>query len=177
MSSNPALVVCMGVSGSGKSTLGRLLADSFDLAFIDADDYHSGANKQRMSAGIALTDEDRAPWMDDICRALCELRNLRLNCVLAHSALRRQHRNRLRNLDYRVLFLHLAGTPDLIAQRLRDRSNHFARTDLLESQFEALEPTEGEDDVVEIDIGDDEALVTERSTRLVGNFVAAKDEA
>ena len=54
------IVVIMGVSGAGKTTVGRLLAKELGWNFCDADDFHSAANKDKMSRGVALTDEDRA---------------------------------------------------------------------------------------------------------------------
>ncbi|MEM6900072.1 MAG: gluconokinase, partial [Pseudomonadota bacterium] len=61
-----ALIICMGVSGSGKSTLAQSLATHFSLPFLEADDFHSIENRQKMASGIALTDKDREPWMMDI---------------------------------------------------------------------------------------------------------------
>ena len=57
------IIIIMGVSGAGKTTVGRLLAKELGLKFYDADDFHSVANKDKMSRGVALTDEDRADWL------------------------------------------------------------------------------------------------------------------
>ncbi|EIM83820.1 carbohydrate kinase [Stereum hirsutum FP-91666 SS1] len=62
-SSSPILIVVMGVSGCGKSTLGSGIAEALHLPFIDADDIHPPANRAKMTAGIPLTDADRAPWL------------------------------------------------------------------------------------------------------------------
>ncbi|PAV19069.1 carbohydrate kinase [Pyrrhoderma noxium] len=59
----PILIVVMGVSASGKSTVGASLAHALCLPFIDADDLHPKTNVDKMSKGIPLTDEDRAPWL------------------------------------------------------------------------------------------------------------------
>ena len=48
------MVVVMGVSGSGKSTFGAALAEALGARFLDADDLHPPANRQKMAAGIAL---------------------------------------------------------------------------------------------------------------------------
>jgi gluconokinase len=164
----------MGVSGCGKSTLGQLLADSFYLDFVDADDYHSEANMRRMKAGIPLTDNDREPWMNDLCQALRENLDHGKNCVLAHSALRRTHRDRLRQIGFRTLFLHLVGTPEFIARRISGRSDHYMPVDLLDSQFDALEATDSENDIVKVDIESDAAQITDMSSRLVDSLVANK---
>lgn len=59
-------VLVMGVSGSGKSTIGQALTDALvargePCVFVDADDLHPVANKEKMRQGIPLTDEDRWP--------------------------------------------------------------------------------------------------------------------
>ena len=61
-----------GVSGSGKTTLGTALAEALSLPFIDADDLHSEANKDKMSRGEPLTDADRGPWLVRVRRAAME---------------------------------------------------------------------------------------------------------
>jgi len=61
----PPLVV-MGVSGSGKSTVGAALGRELSMQFIDGDDLHPSANKDKMAAGHALNDDDRAPWLEII---------------------------------------------------------------------------------------------------------------
>ena len=53
----------MGVSGSGKTTIGRLLAESLGWSFVDGDDRHPRSNLDKMRRGLALTDEDREPWL------------------------------------------------------------------------------------------------------------------
>ena len=60
------LVVVMGVSGSGKSTVGAALAQRLRVPFADADDFHPPANIAKMTAGEALDDDDRCPWLEPI---------------------------------------------------------------------------------------------------------------
>ena len=56
----------MGVSGSGKSTVGAALAQRLRVPFADADDFHPPANIAKMTAGEALDDDDRYPWLEAI---------------------------------------------------------------------------------------------------------------
>ena len=56
----------MGVSGSGKSTVGAALAQRLGVPFADADDFHPEANIAKMTAGHALDDHDRHPWLESI---------------------------------------------------------------------------------------------------------------
>ena len=62
----PPLIVAMGVSGSGKSTVGAALAQRLRVPFADADDFHPPANIAKMTAGEALDDDDRHPWLEAI---------------------------------------------------------------------------------------------------------------
>ena len=57
------LVVVMGVSGSGKTTVGIALAAALGVPFRDADDLHPAANVAKLATGVALTDDDRMPWL------------------------------------------------------------------------------------------------------------------
>ncbi|NRG42918.1 gluconokinase [Rathayibacter sp. VKM Ac-2835] len=141
-----ALVV-MGVSGSGKSTIARLLADRLGWTFVEGDDLHPAANVAKMAEGTPLTDEDRAPWLETISARIDTLVSAGDPVVVTCSALRRRYRDVLRRDD--LAFVHLAGTRELIADRLGARTGHFMPPALLDSQFEALEP-----------LGDDERHVT-----------------
>jgi gluconokinase len=92
----PLIVVVMGVSGCGKSTVGTRLAQQTGATFLDADDFHPPANVQRMRAGIALTDAERAPWLDALAARLASAGAVDESVVLACSALKRSYRDALR---------------------------------------------------------------------------------
>ena len=62
----PSVIVVMGVAGSGKTTIASRLAERLRWRFAEGDSFHPPANVARMRAGIALTDEDRWPWLDAI---------------------------------------------------------------------------------------------------------------
>ena len=168
----PPLIVCMGVSGAGKSTCARMLAASFDLDFIDADDLHGDDNRRKMQAGEALNDADRAPWMRAVCRQLELRRDRGVGCVLAHSALRRAHREQLRSCGLRTLFLHLDAPRETIAGRLRLRKDHFMPGALLDSQFEALQSTQDERDVAALDAALDKEELMALASTVAGAFIA-----
>ena len=132
----PAIVVA-GVSGSGKSTVGSALAGRLGLDFVDGDDLHSAANVGKMSAGIPLTDEDRAPWLDAVGARLADG-----GVVIACSALRRAYRDRILALAPAARIQLLAVPRDELADRLRARPDHFMPPALLDSQLAALESPE-----------------------------------
>ena len=54
----------MGVTAPGNPPSPRRSLRLTGWQFAEGDDYHSEANKQKMHAGIPLTDEDRAPWLE-----------------------------------------------------------------------------------------------------------------
>lgn len=130
------LVVVMGISGVGKSAVGHEVAERFDVTYADGDDFHPAANVAKMSAGEALTDEDRWPWLEDIAVWLGE--HDATGGVISCSALKRSYRDVLRRGAQRVVFLHLTGDHDLIQERM-DGRDHFMPTSLLRSQEETLE--------------------------------------
>lgn len=132
------IVVIMGVSGSGKTTIGSLLANSLGWKFYDADDFHSQDNRDKMSQGIPLTDQDRSTWLASLRKLIQESINSTTSLVLACSALKEAYRSRL-NVDGQVKFVYLKGTYSKIESRLKNRTGHFMPIKLLKSQFEALE--------------------------------------
>jgi gluconokinase len=142
-------VVVMGVSGSGKSTLGRALADALAAPFLEGDDYHPPANVAKMSAGIALQDGDRWPWLDALGLALGDAVRRHEVAVCACSALKRAYRDRLRaQSDVPILLVCLSADPALIRRRMAMRPGHFMPASLLDSQLATLELPDATEDAM-----------------------------
>jgi gluconokinase len=140
----------MGVSGSGKSAVGKILARELGWTFVEADDFHSAANIEKMRRGIPLDDADRQPWLDSLRRRLMEAGQRGENVVLACSALKHAYQHYLAQCaSESVQYVYLVGSEDLIRSRLAKRTGHFMNPALLHSQFETLEPPEG---AVQVDI-------------------------
>jgi gluconokinase len=136
----PSLVLVMGVSGSGKTTLGRALAEALGFGFCDGDDFHSPASVAKMSRGQALDDADRRPWLAAVAARIEAARAAGASMVLACSALKSAYREWLGVGRPDVFVVHLAGPAEIIRERLRQRTGHFAKDDLLASQLDALQP-------------------------------------
>jgi gluconokinase len=132
------ILLLMGVTGSGKSTVGRLLAERLGWVFLEADDFHSAGNREKMHRGVPLTEADRLPWLDAMHAELCVQDAAGKSVVLACSALREEYRRRL-TAGLGVKLVYLRGSQELIAQRLRHRTGHFAGEAILEDQFAVLE--------------------------------------
>lgn len=145
----PRLVV-MGITGCGKSEVGSRLASALGSRFIEGDQYHSDANRQKMAAGIALSDEDRWGWLDDLGKA-CRPQLPQPGFVLACSALRRVYRDRLRAAVGGGLHFVFLDTPHALSyKRLGMRAGHFMPASLVDSQLATLEPPAGEPGVVTV---------------------------
>jgi gluconokinase len=144
------VVVVMGVSGSGKTTVGRDLADRLEVEYGEADDFHPQANVDKMAAGEALDDDDRAPWLAAIGSWMAE-RGER-GAVVSCSALKRQYRDTLRDAAPGAVFLHVHGSRELLEERLEGRSGHFMPPSLLTSQLETLEPLAPDERGVVLDV-------------------------
>ncbi|WP_229256048.1 gluconokinase [Duganella fentianensis] len=144
--------VVMGVSGSGKSSVGQQLAQALQCPFIEGDAFHSPANIARMSSGIALSDADRADWLEALGDEIRRVRQQHGGYVLSCSALKRAYRDRLRQADPALRFAHLHGEAALLAQRMAGRNAHFMPPSLLASQLAALQPLEADEAGLVLDI-------------------------
>ena len=156
MASEGKVVIIMGVSGSGKTTIGRLLATELAWPFYDGDDFHPEANVDKMGRGIALTDEDRASWLDAIHGLTAQLLAEGRSAVITCSALKRIYRERLMGNLQGVVFVYLKAAYDLTRHRLQSRTGHFVKAGLLPSQLETLEEPEG---VLAVDTGRDPTVI------------------
>lgn len=160
-------VVVMGVSGSGKSTVGAALAQRMRVPFADADDFHPAANIAKMSAGHALDDDDRFPWLESIGEWLAEHHD---GGVMSCSALKHEYRDQLRRHCADVVFLFLSGSAEVIRRRQASRPGHFMPAALLDSQFATLEPLGPDEAGIAIDV--DQSI-----DAIVDEYVAQSDTA
>lgn len=135
-------IIVMGVAGAGKTTVGHALASALGWPFYDGDDFHSLENIARMTAGIPLTDADRAPWLAAMNALLVEHALAGQPLVLACSALRRRYRDALCHDATGTRFVYLKADEATLKERLRERAGHYMKAAMLESQLAALEEPE-----------------------------------
>lgn len=132
------VIQVIGVSGCGKSTIARNLSKSLEIPYYDADDYHPKENVEKMKAGQALNDQDRASWLATLSDHLQQWEK-EGGAILACSALKEKYRKVLSKGLKECHWVFLSGDYDLIYHRISKREGHYMSESLLKSQFEALE--------------------------------------
>lgn len=166
--SAPAAIVVMGVSGSGKSVIGTRIAERLGWAFHDGDDYHPAGNVAKMRSGVPLDDADREPWLARLASLLAVAIARPEPLVLACSALKRSHRERLGLPHAGVRLVHLTGSPTLLKKRVEQRAGHFMPATLLDSQRLALEPPEAAEQPIVIDVSAEPDVIVGRIMAALG---------
>src|SRR5262245_45086756 len=154
------VLVIMGVSGSGKTTIGQALARRLNFEFIEGDEFHSRANREKMHRGLPLNDADRKPWLEALRSRIVAMLARKGNAVLTCSSLRQSHRDVLTMPG--VKFIYLRVSPAVARERLAKRRGHFFNPALLESQFATLEEPQ---DAVVVDADPPDLDVTQQIIR------------
>lgn len=142
-------IIVMGVSGCGKSTLGQALAQALGYVFIEGDDLHPPANIAKMAAGIALDDDDRAPFLANVAAAMAAARDR--GVVGSCSALKRRYRALIRERVGDVVFVMPMLSEAALIARMAARRDHFMPVSLLVSQLAALEPPDADETAILVD--------------------------
>ena len=150
MSRSVEHLVLMGVSGGGKTTAALNLHNALGWPVAEADDFHPEANIDKMSRGIALTDEDRWPWLESMRDWMSDRAADGVRTIVTCSALKRSYRDLLSGARGRVFFIHLLAQPEELQERMAHREGHFMPPSLLPSQFAALEPLSDDEDGVTV---------------------------
>ena len=129
-------ILIMGVAGSGKTTVAKLLSKKINAFLIEADDYHSKKNIDKMSAGIPLNDNDRYNWLIKIKEEIDKRKKIQ-NLVIACSALKEKYRSILNIKEDYLVYLKI--TKKTAMTRIKNRKDHFMPDSLVDSQFAILE--------------------------------------
>jgi carbohydrate kinase (thermoresistant glucokinase family) len=168
----PHRVVVMGVSGCGKSTVAAALAQRIHARYVEGDALHPTRNVEKMAAGVALNDDDRAPWLLRIADELSQARQANQALVVTCSALKRKYRDVLRQGASDVRFVHLHGDVAVLEQRMQARQGHYMPASLLKSQLATLEPPGEDESPIVVDV----AHATEAQVQsIVDRLPVAKD--
>ena len=135
----PRIILLMGVTGAGKTTIGRRLAAELGWPYFEADDFHPAANRDKMGRGLALTDEDRAPWLAAIRTRIDDCLTAEQNAVFTCSALKEKYRHVLMDGAPGIKLVFLTADIATIQARVYQRKEHFMKAGMVKSQFDALE--------------------------------------
>ncbi len=169
------ILIVMGVSSSGKTVTGKSIARRLHAPFLDGDDFHPPANKDKMRAGIPLTDADRWPWLSALAHALHEAAELKGVAVGACSALKRAYREHLtKEAGEPILFVHLEGSKELIAGRIAGRVHEYMPASLLDSQFATLEVPGPDENAIAMPVSLSVEAIADRVVRDVPHLKAFK---
>ncbi|XP_021664991.2 gluconokinase-like isoform X1 [Hevea brasiliensis] len=132
-----------------------MLAKVLNYSFLDADDFHSQSNKEKMHQGIPLSEEDRIPCLK-VSRILRERLAGGKTVVLSCSSLQKKYREILRSSDSNyqlrsyvsaVKFVLLDAKAEVLAERLKKRAaegKHFMPATLLQSQIDLQQMDDSE---------------------------------
>jgi len=91
-----------------------------------------------LAAGIPLTDDDRAPWLQSIHDVMEGWLIQQKNGIVASSALKEKYR-RILLTSPEIKIVYLRGSYELIYSRMQHRPGHYMKPEMLQSQFAALE--------------------------------------
>ena len=103
-----------------------------------------------MSAGVPLTDADRAPWLAAVGRWIDGWIAEGQPGVISCSALKRAYRQTLSEGRPQVRVVYIQVPYAVVAERLAHRKGHFMPPGLLASQFAALEEPKPEEGVLTV---------------------------
>lgn len=178
------VIIMAGPCGSGKSTVGQSVAAWLDAPFIEGDSLHGREAIGRMAAGTALTDDDRAGWLQRAARHAAEaVTDMGYPAVvLSCSALRRAYRDLLRDgiaraagrgggvgVVVRVLFVDLQAAPEVLEERVHLRRGHYMAPEMVPGQVVAHEHADDDEvDVLPVDCERPVEAVVEDVKWLIG---------
>lgn len=133
------VVILMGVSGAGKTTIGQALSQALGWEFHDADALHPPENVEKMRCGVALNDQDRAPWLERVRELIARWLSESRSAVIACSALKKSYREQIMVDASMVKVVYLKVDRATIERRLAHRTGHFMNPALIRSQFDTLQ--------------------------------------
>ncbi|ULJ64005.1 gluconokinase [Wielerella bovis] len=144
--------VIMGICGCGKTTAAQTVQQHLHCAYAEGDDFHTQVNRDKMGAGIPLTDEDRAPWLGNLRDWMSEqAKNGAKYSVVTCSALKKAYRDILRGAEGEVYFIHLSPPIELNRDRMAARQGHYMKAGMVDSQLAILQPLEPDERGIVID--------------------------
>jgi gluconokinase len=136
-----------------------MLARELAIDFWEGDEFHPAVNREKMSRGDSLTEEDRRPWLEKIRETIDQYLAREAGMIVSCSALTRKSRQILGTDRQEVKLIYLSGSESILTDRMRGRENHFMPVSLLRSQLETLEePGPGDALIISVDADPDDLI-------------------
>jgi gluconokinase len=132
------LIVLMGIPGTGKTTLGKILAEDLGFVFYDIDDHMPTKYKLKMRNNQILSDEERDDYMFSIIQELKKISE-KSSVVTALVIFREKDRKKIVELVNDTCLFKLVAPIEVLANRLKNRKNHFCSEEILRKTFEKEE--------------------------------------
>ncbi|RVX73193.1 hypothetical protein B0A52_02320 [Exophiala mesophila] len=158
--------IVTGPAGCGKTTVASFLAEQLDVPYIEGDDFHPLANKQKMSSGQPLTDADRWDWLITLREEAIQKLRTKNSVIVTCSALKHKYRDVIRVANYehpsvQIHFIYLKLDEATLQQRVKERQGHYMKESMVHSQMTTLEePEEDQEwDVLRVDVRQDKESV------------------
>lgn len=173
--------IVTGPAGCGKTTVAQYLARELCLPYIEGDDvnlpvprnashtnptwqWHTPANKEKMSQGIPLTDADRWDWLITLREQAVKRLRTSNSVIVTCSALKHKYRDVIRVANYehpsvQIHFIYLKVDENTLQKRVAERVGHYMKEGMVHSQMTALEEPDEEWDVLPVDVRNDKEAV------------------
>ena len=136
-----------------------MLARELAIDFWEGDEFHPAVNREKMSRGDSLTEEDRRPWLEKIRETIDQYLAREAGMIVSCSALTRKSRQILGTDRQEVKLIYLSGSESILTDRMRGREHHFMPVSLLRSQLETLEePGPGDALIISVDADPDDLI-------------------
>jgi carbohydrate kinase (thermoresistant glucokinase family) len=135
---------------------------------MEGDSLHPQSNIEKMTRGIPLTDEDRAPWLLRVAGWVSQQIAAGECGVITCSALKRSYRDLIARHDSGVEFVLLDISRKLAAARLAARHDHFMPSTLLDSQFADLDPPSSDESAITVDASRSPTVVVAQIVKQLG---------
>ncbi|KIW13124.1 hypothetical protein PV08_08311 [Exophiala spinifera] len=166
--------IITGPAGCGKTTVAQHLAQELSLPYVEGDDFHPVANKQKMASGIPLTDADRWDWLITLRNEAIKQLQHSNGVIVTCSALKHKYRDVIRVANYehpsvQVHFVYLKVDETTLQKRVAARVGHYMKEGMVHSQMATLEEPELDEewDVLPVDVRDDKETVKKHALEVV----------
>lgn len=150
--------------------------------------FHSKSNREKMTAGTPLTDEDRWDWLISLRKAAIEIltpsppsndkpARAPSGVIVACSALKQKYRDVIRVAAYgspsvQIHFIYLRLSENALVERVTQRQAHYMKSGMIHSQLQVLEEPQEEWDALTVEVEGSREDVQRRVSQLVAGKLA-----